>query len=95
MDQNQNNLKSVIEDFFSAYGLKEQYLQNKIICNWEEIMGSMVARHTNDIYIKGKKLFLFLDSAPLRQELTMIKKQMIRKVNEAAGEELISDVIIK
>jgi len=94
-DHNQERLKDVIEDFFNAYGLKEQYLQNRIICGWQEIMGPMVARHTNDLFIKGNKLFLYLDSAPLRHELTMIKAQVIKKVNEAVGVEMIKELIIK
>lgn len=94
-DPNQSSLKDAIESFLNDYGLKDRYLQNMIMSNWEEIMGKMVAKHTTDIYIKGHKLFLYIDSSPLKHELTQGKDLIVKRVNEKAGEVLISEVVIK
>jgi predicted nucleic acid-binding Zn ribbon protein len=94
-DQNASSLKDAIESFLNDYGLKDRYLQNRVMTDWEEIMGKMVARHTTDIYIKDHKLFLYIDSAALKHELTQGKELIVKRVNENVGEVIISEVMIR
>lgn len=94
-DHNESSLKDAIETFLEDYGLKDRYLQNKIMTGWEEIMGKMVAKHTTDIYIKGHKLFLYIESAALKHELTQGKALIVKRVNESVGEVIISEVVIR
>jgi predicted nucleic acid-binding Zn ribbon protein len=55
----------------------------------------MIAKHTKDIYIKNKQLFVTLDSSALRNELSMAKTKIIKMLNEAVGSEIINDIILK
>lgn len=62
---------------------------------WEQIMGKTVARYTEKIRIHGQTLYVETSIAPLRQELLYQKETIIRRVNEALGEKVISEVVIK
>jgi hypothetical protein len=62
---------------------------------WEQIMGKTVARYTDKIQIHGHTLFISTSVAPLRQELLYQKETIIQRVNEALGEKVITDVVIK
>ncbi len=62
---------------------------------WEQIMGKTVARYTDKIRIHGKTLYIDTTVAPLRQELLYQKETILRRVNEALGEVVVTDVIIK
>jgi hypothetical protein len=50
---------------------------------------------TKSIYVKDRKLFVKIHSSVMRNELTMIKPDIIRRLNETAGSEVIDDVIIR
>lgn len=62
---------------------------------WEQLMGKTVARYTDKIRIHGQTLYVETSIAPLRQELLYQKDTIIRRVNDALGEKVISEVIIK
>ena len=62
---------------------------------WEQIMGKTVARYTDKIQIHGHTLYINTAIAPLRQELLYQKETILKRVNEALGENVIKEVVIK
>ena len=62
---------------------------------WEQIMGKTIARYTDSIQIHGHTLYISTSVAPLRQELLYQKENIIQRVNEALGEQVIKEVVIK
>jgi len=62
---------------------------------WEQIMGKTIARYTEKIQIHGQTLYINTSVAPLRQELLYQKENIIQRVNEALGEKVINEVVIK
>lgn len=62
---------------------------------WLEIMGTTIAKYTDKIYIFDQKLFIQTSVGPLKNELGFQKLQIIARVNEKMGENIITDVVIK
>jgi len=62
---------------------------------WADIMGKTIARYTDKIQIHGHSLHIHTNVAPLRQELLYQKETIITRVNEALGEKVINEVVIK
>ena len=62
---------------------------------WEQLMGRTIAKYTEKIQIINNKLFIKTSVGPLKNELMYQKKQIIERVNEAFGENVISEVIIQ
>ena len=62
---------------------------------WEQIMGKTVARYTDKIQIHGHTLYVNTAVAALRQELLFQKENIIKRVNEALGERVIQEVVIR
>lgn len=56
-------------------------------------MGSPIAKRTSKIYFQENKLFVKLNSAPLKHELTMSKSKIIKMLNEDAGSNVIEEII--
>jgi predicted nucleic acid-binding Zn ribbon protein len=62
---------------------------------WEEIMGKTIAKYTDKIHIHGQVLYITTSVAPLKNELMFQKEKIIERVNEALGEKVIKDVVIR
>ena len=62
---------------------------------WEQLMGKTVARYTDRIRIHGQTLYIETAIAPLRQELLFQKDVIVQRVNEALGEKIVSEVVIR
>ncbi len=62
---------------------------------WEQLMGKTIAKYTDKIQIIQQKLFIQTAVGPLKNELMFQKPQIIERVNEAFGEKVINEVIIR
>lgn len=89
---NEAPLKEVLDRWLKAYGYEGKMKELDIVKAWPEMMGTAVAHRTKDMYIKNKKLFLKMDSAVMRDELSHGKQVIIQRINEEAGYEMINDV---
>lgn len=94
-NNNELKLKDAVDVFLKAYRLKTKFDETAIKSSWEKLMGKTIAKYTNKIYVKDKRLYIMLDSSVLKEELTYHKSIIIAKVNNEIGEKFIEDVIIK
>ena len=95
MEHNANSIGNLIEAFFKKQGLEEKMEEVDINHNWTEIVGPVIAKHTKSIRLKDRKLILYLNSAALRHTLSFSKSELISKLNDSLGKELIDDVVLK
>lgn len=92
---NEHSIKDAIRDLLTAYGLDQRLNEVKLVNSWEKVMGKMISRHTKSIYIKNKCLFLKVDSAPLKHELSYARSKILKMLNDELGVEVINDVVIQ
>ena len=92
---NQQSIGDVLKEFLKQNSLDKKLLQALVMKEWENIVGSMFAKHTKNIYFYENKLVLEIESPSLKNELIMQKSVIIEKVNKVAGEMLISEIILK
>lgn len=88
-------LKVLIDEMLRAYGLGHKLDEISLLKSWENVVGKMIARHTTDLFYKKGLLYITLDSAPLRQELSFAKSKLIEKLNEEAGKTMVTEIILK
>ena len=62
---------------------------------WEKLMGKTIAKYTDKIEIVNQTLFIRTNVGPLKNELQFQKPQIIQRVNEAFGENIITQVVIQ
>ena len=89
------SLGDALRKFLQQSQLKGSIQALQIEEVWEQIMGKTVARYTDKIRIHGNTLYIDTAIAPLRQELLYQKDAIVRRVNEALGEAVIKEVVIK
>ena len=89
------SMADAIKQFLNKSRLKGDVLALQITEIWEKIMGKTIARYTDLIEIHGHTLYIHTTVAPLKQELLYKKDLIIERVNEALGEKLIREVVIR
>ena len=90
---NEYTLKQAIEALINQYKIEERISETIVLSDWEKIVGKMISRHTKNIYIKKKVLFVELDNAALRNELSYSKTKLIEKLNATLKAEAIIDIV--
>ena len=90
---NTSSLKEAIDAMIDAYRIRGKFDENKLINSWETMMGKPIARRTDKIFIKDDILFVKLNSAPLRQELTMAKVKVLEIIHRDFEKSMVKDVM--
>lgn len=89
------SMQDAIKQFLKQSKLKNSVQALRIEEVWEEIMGKTIAKYTDKIQIINQTLFISSSVAQLKHELMYQKEKIIERVNEALGENVIKDVVIK
>ena len=89
------SLGDALKAFLNKSRLKGSIQALQIEDVWEQLMGKTIAKYTDKIQIHGNILYISTTMAPLKQELLYQKDQIKQRVNEALGEAVVKDVVIK
>lgn len=79
----------------SVYKIDKKLHELDVIEAWSKMMGPMIARRTTAIKMKDGTLIITLNSSTLREELSFAKSKIIASLNEAAGKELVKELVLK
>lgn len=90
---NDKPLKEVLEQMFKVYKIKRKFDETAIVAHWSQLVGAAVANRTKELYVYERKLFLRIESSVIKNELMMMRGQIIEKINSEAGDKLIDDII--
>ncbi|ACE06042.1 MAG: DciA family protein [Candidatus Amoebophilus sp.] len=82
-------VKKLIEQSPHRHKLEEA----SIIDAWYRIMPTIVKRRTEQIYVRQNKVFVKLNSAPLRQELQNTKHQILKMLQPYVIDYTIVDIL--
>lgn len=74
---------------------KPKVVELRMRDEWEQIVGKTIAKYTRNINLRDKKLTVYTDVAPLKQELLLGKEQLAVRINEYFGERVVAEIIIK
>ena len=88
-------IDSLLQQFVKAQGLEKGLAEYRLMKSWKDLLGITVAKKTKSLRIQNRKLFVTLNSSVVRNELSMIKDSLIPKLNEAAGMDVIDDVVLR
>lgn len=90
---NDKSLKEAFEQMLKVYKIKRRFDETAIVAHWPDIVGKAVANRTKELYIHDRKLFLRIESSVIKNELMLMRSQIIEKINKEAADELINDII--
>lgn len=89
---NDQTLKEAIETWIAQYRYRDKFYEGKVISLWDPIVGELISKETEHIYIKNKILIVKLKSQALKYELEFAKKNLIKSINKKAGREVITEI---
>jgi predicted nucleic acid-binding Zn ribbon protein len=88
-------IDSLLQQFVKSNRLEKGLAEYRLMKSWKDLLGITVAKKTKSLKIQNRKLYVTLHSSVVRNELSMIKDAVIPKLNEAAGMDVIDDVVLR
>ena len=90
--KNELSLGDALENYLQNTGMKEKVLVQRVISDWETLMGKPVAEHTNKIWFTKGILYVEMNHPAWKQEMTMSQTKIVEVVNRHLGAELVKEV---
>lgn len=86
-------LKDVIETWLGQYKHQNMIYEGKVLSLWDDIVGPVISKETDHMFIKNKVLMVKLKSDALRYEMEFSRKKLVKLINAKTGKKVIEDVI--
>ncbi len=93
-ERKEKNIADVMKRMNDRYRLTQKHNEIDLVKRWEEIVGQLIAKHTSNIAIKGKTLYVSFDQAPLKNEMFLQRETLLLKVNEHMGQGFVEKIFI-
>jgi predicted nucleic acid-binding Zn ribbon protein len=92
---NTESIGAVIQKFLRLHGLETPLNERRLIDAWATVVGTPRAAYTKDLIIRNQTLYVSVGSAALRQELSMERSNLVRRLNEKVGATVITDIVFR
>lgn len=90
--QKVETLRDILLRNLREQGLETPLMQKRLVEAWPQVAGPVIARYTLNTYIYNQTLFVRLSNPALRSDLSMMRSELVKKLNDAVGEQVITDI---
>jgi predicted nucleic acid-binding Zn ribbon protein len=92
--KNDVTIGQALDKMISEFGLKNKLDESRIVEMWAGLLGKTIARYTSAISLKDGKLYIKVESAPLKQELNYSREKIKDLFNKELAGPVVKDVVI-
>ena len=89
------SLAEAIREYLKESRLDKTLKERELVQSWETLLGRSVARATTKIYLHEGTLHVHLNSSVVKNELFMLQDEILKKLNDAAGEQLVNRIELR
>jgi predicted nucleic acid-binding Zn ribbon protein len=90
-----DRLSATLVKVLKTHGLEGRLSEYRIVGQWEKTVGKVIARHAQPLSVRAKKLTLLVDSPAWMQQLSLLKPEIMEKVNRELGRDGIKDIMLR
>ena len=84
---------SLVGSVLSGMGIAEKVERATVIADWEQLVGPHIARVSRPVRIREETLFVEVESAAWRMELSMLRPSLMRKLNAGRRKGRIEKIV--
>ncbi len=93
--EKEQSLKEVLRMVVSEMKWNHKLSESRIKEFWAKKMGTTINQYTKELKLRRGKLFITLESSPVKQELLYEKEKLRKTLNQLLGDEVIKEVVIR
>jgi predicted nucleic acid-binding Zn ribbon protein len=83
---------AAIQELAKHLGLEKTLGEYEVVTSWQDIVGEQIARVTKAQRIENGVLFVSVETAPWRAELSMKRMEIMQKINAAVGKNVVKEI---
>jgi predicted nucleic acid-binding Zn ribbon protein len=80
---------------YSEFGLEKGLKEQAVFLRWEEIVGKAIANHAHPTRLDQGRLWIRVSNAAWRQELSLMRVELIHKIDLTIGAGIVKEVMLR
>ena len=92
---NTQQLSAILREYIREMRFDRKLKEVEIVQSWKELLGNTISRYTRNIYFSKGILFVEISSPVVKNELIMIREEIRSRLNNQAGEEIVTKIVFK
>lgn len=92
---NTQSLAEALRSYISEMRMERKLKEVDVVQSWEEALGKTISKYTRNIYLSNGILFVEVSSPVVKNELLMMREDIRKRLNDLAGEEMITKIVFK
>jgi predicted nucleic acid-binding Zn ribbon protein len=88
-------LGDAINQLFKQEKLDIKISQFTVKNSWKDVVGEVIAQNTTEVSFNNTTVFVGLNSAALKHELSFRKEEIVNSINKFCGYKLVDTIVIK
>lgn len=85
-------LNAALNDFTGSLGITKKLREYSVVTSWETLVGEQIARVAKPQRVEKGVLYVSVESAPWRAELTMRRREIIDRINASLAKKVVQDI---
>lgn len=94
-EDNLSSLSDALKEFIRSNRLEKGFNKMSVRDAWHRLMGPAISKYTKTVELNNDILYVTLESAPLREELSYGKEKIVNLLNEEMGKTLIRKIVLR
>ena len=84
---------TLVEAMFARLGIAEKVKRAEVVADWRRLVGPHIADVAEAVGVRGGTLFVAVESAAWRNELSLMRPQLLAKLNAGRREGRIERIV--
>lgn len=94
MPRQAESVGDVLSRLLQDLGWGRRVFETRALGLWKGVVGEPLATHTTPLSVKGGKIVVAVKDPVWKQEIHLLRAEIIRKLNEKMESEVISDIVL-
>lgn len=84
----------IIDKMLTDTGLRPSLERRSVEALWPAVVGRHIASYTRRVALEGRVMHIYIDSAPLKEELGYLRDTLVTKLNKLANRRVVDNILI-
>lgn len=86
---------NALRDALRRQGIERSVREQDVLVRWEEIVGPAIARQARPLRLHRGILWISVEDAAWRQELSLMRTELVEKINDAVDDTVITEIRLR
>lgn len=91
--KNAQSLKDILDELLKNQHLDERIYETRVLQAFPEVVGPVINSYTKNLFIKKGILHISVESSVIRNEMRLMRGNLISRLNDNVGHKVINDII--